>query len=258
MSDRNIFFIGQPCIKQPFVDRAKFLSAIRNVLDGIQYLVPALQKKRVFLFIDSSLSLAFSYRGLRFDEALSELHGLPGGADTIVRWHKIRTSYSSNFEETACRAKVVFGGSDFYWIYSLNKVVLDRSFCWLSFEGTPLSKFSMVEIGRAGGHSCKVAVVSGENGLYQITPRYEASPKHGAKAYFDNATREWVAPMPLEGSQAQDLLLISVPFGTSRWAFFRARNEYFRFVRTYPGRSVYHGFQVNVGDVPAQVISLLN
>lgn len=259
MASDNVFYLGPPSIKQPFRCKEDFASAARAVLAALDLLTPALQSGRVSLCIDAELSVTKAYNGVVFDAALDAIRGLPESRDIVVRWHRIRTSHGLNFQsDVKCRAKMAFRGVEYIWYYDLCESVVSRSYCWLSFSGSPLGKFSSIQVGFAGGNLNFVNIASCHDSLLKVIPEYEPNPKHRKKGYHDGERNVWVSPMPLSDGAAQDLLLRSIFFSGCRWACSLSGENYYRFVKTYVDRHVYHGFQVSESAVPPKALSLLN
>ncbi|MCP4696588.1 MAG: hypothetical protein GY862_07040 [Gammaproteobacteria bacterium] len=111
------------------------------------------------------------------------------------------------------------------------------------------------------GETCHIQNAHHLESLEPLLPRYEPHDKHPIEPYFDKQRGEKVAPMPLDATEAQQLLLISLKKegGDRRWAYHERRRKYYRFMRTHPKRSIYHGFEVDDDDeVPQTIKNQLN
>jgi hypothetical protein len=234
-------------------EAAQVETAIAEMVDCFKYLRPALEWMRARLVYDDSIEA----RSLTRDGAniISEVSSLTNG-DVRRQWF-IYTKNRALPAQSNHRTVTISGDGQHEEPTNLTGEIrpdlVYQDAKWLSFGGTRLNEQPRLNIWR---EDCRILIsvmnASDLNGFQSWWPRYEASEKHGKIGYF-RAGGEWVSPMPLDDSTAQEVLMTSLSIGNDRYAFYRG--EYYRFTKTHPDREVFHGFSVTRGDVPADLLN---
>ncbi len=128
---------------------------------------------------------------------------------------------------------------------------------WISLSGDPVFDKCALQATPQGRQAVSISNASSRLSLSDCLPKYEPNTKHRKEDYYLGGNV--VSAMPLDDEQAQRILLLSVDANGSsdRWSWHDGRKEYYRFKLTHPGKNIFHGFRVQEGEVPADVIRKL-
>lgn len=125
---------------------------------------------------------------------------------------------------------------------------------WISFSGDALFDYNWLRVQPDSKEAITIRNSTSIEDWRECWPAYERSGKHRSEPYV-RETGERVSPMQLSDSEALQLLLVSVEHEGERFAC--REGVYFRFLRTYPDREVFHGFMIPAEQVPREIADLL-
>jgi hypothetical protein len=232
-----------------FTSKAAIELGLTEIVNCFVYCLPALQHKRARLIYDDLIEKNGLMRGgAGFVSDINQVRN----RDIARQWFLFVKNRSVRAESEPCMVSLVGTAGTVEIAGEIRRELVQINSKWLSFRGTPFSERVALDISSETlGIRLSLA-----NAWHLISfkawwPEYQPSEKHRKEGYW-RAGGEWVSPMPLNNDQAQAALLTSVLFGNERFSAFG--NRYFRFLRTYPDKNIYHGFEVDWGDLPNQVI----
>lgn len=235
---------------------ADIRSVVEPLIAAVDFLLPAVQAKRVKLLFDASIESRNIVAGETFRASIARL-GRSGvdGPDLLRRWYLYSKNHAQDVSDEAQEVELRCPTNTFTPVSGqLGVLCLAATTRWISFGAC--------QIGMAATYSIVVGNVSYQNknahdvaSIQALLPIYDPSPKHGAVRYWDQQRQEWVAPMPLDRDTAQRVLLSGIQCGENYFGRHEASNTLYRFVRTRG--NIYHGFQVGEEEIPANCLSLL-
>lgn len=134
---------------------------------------------------------------------------------------------------------------------------LTEEFTWLSFGGTPTLESPKLDVVRSDTKTYTVENAHTPKRLNEIIPRFEHSEKHKRYPYYDTSLKENVAAMPIRDiDKANGLLRSGIPYEADFFSFDKLSQKYFRFKNTRI--NIYHGFEVEVSEIPSSILRRLN
>lgn len=233
------------------------VEVVRALVDGFKYILPGLDSNRISLFYDDHLEQRHLEVGTHFRASISKLSFDDFSRDIRVQWYL----YTKNRAESATFESYTVDISSDPPEQSVSGEIsidgLDRASIWVSFGGAKINCQPKLKVNNGETSSIKNNAHDLKS-LQQLLPIYQPHPtKHRKEAYFDVERQEHVAPMPLDDHKAQNVLLTSILYDNSRWAYCRDFASFFCFKLTHPEQNVYHGYQVAFEDLPAEVGRLL-
>jgi len=221
---------------------------VTKMVECFKFLSPAIRARRVALVYDEVMARrSLAARG---GNLTADINSVPDG-DIRKLWFLFITKAVLAGGVSSSAAIVSDGRKHVEGEISSGCLVSQKR--WLSFgkraylERTPLAL-------DVEGKEVKVENAWNLDEFRRLWPSYEASPKHQKDAYT-RVGGDTVSPMPLSDDEAQRVLMTSVPNGKDRIAYHR--QQFFRFCLTHSGQEIYHGFQINEEDVPAEVLDIL-
>lgn len=226
---------------------------IRGVLDCVDHISPALVEGHAQLLFDPNCE---SYRLLTDEDFAATLGSLSGskGADVRRRWYqytrnrakKVRGDRFEAVVESSLDARLNFSGL-------LPEEAL-KAFAFLSLGGFPLTQSNALNV-VSGQRKNTVRNAHCADSVKDLMPVYKASPKHRSTPYFDHLRNVWVAPMTLDDSIAQRLLIGAFHHEGDYFGYERELRKIVRFKLTLGNE--YHGFEVERDELPAEVQRVL-
>lgn len=226
---------------------------VSNAVGCLNYLLPAIKKGRVRLVYDVAME---ERRLVANEHFLSSINRIPKTLelrDVTVLWF----TYTRNRAEPASlvgRIDVSITSPEAAGEESNGEI--DEAWAsgegrWLSLGGTTLNEASRLHLSVAEDKRSQVRNAHHLESVRLLMPRYEPSPKHRPEPYVEDGVK--VSAMPLTDNDAQQLLLISLKDGDKRWAYCDSRGKCYRFNFTNVETDVYHGFEVEDDEVPADI-----
>jgi len=234
------------------------VAVVGPLVDCFKYILPGIDANRINLLFDFRIEQRFLESGINFKASINKLSFDEISRDIMRQWY----IYTHNRAEAASlESYTVEISSDISEQPRVNGEIstdgLDRASFWMSFGGATINCQPTLKVNCGDTSSIKNNSHDLES-LQQLLPIYQPHPtKHRKEAYFDVERQEHVAPMPLDDHKAQNVLLTSILYDNSRWAYCRDIASYFCFKLTHPEQNIYHGYQVAFEDLPADVGRLL-
>lgn len=225
--------------------------AIRNVVECLKYLSPALSSKRRKLVVDASLEHRIISGSISLLQAINSLPNKTD-RDTRTSWflYTKKQAFKANIELADITIKSIDPACAQSISESSTRDFLIAHSGLISFGGCELTESQTLQI-----HSNGQTLIT-ENAhmladVRRLVPNYQASPKHRKEAYYDQARCEHVAAMPLPPDVAHEVLLAGVPQGDDYVGLHGPTGKFIRFKLT--GGNEYHGFEVADNEVPIAI-----
>jgi hypothetical protein len=223
--------------------------AIRDVVECLKYISPALSSKRQKLIVDMSLDHRDIVKGISVIQAINSL---PKRTD-----RDIRTIWFLYTKKQATKANtdivdVTIESTDHTCTQTISgkstKDFLIAHSGIISFGGCELTKSTTLQI-KSNGKTLTAENAHMLAHIRRLVPKYQPSPKHQKEAYYDHKRHEQVAAMPLPPDVAHEVLLAGLPHGNDYVGLHGPSGKFIRFKLT--GGNEYHGFEVSDNEVPA-------
>jgi hypothetical protein len=233
------------------------LSHTRNVVDCFKELAPAVGAGRYGFSYSSEIDTSTLIPNQIFSATIQSLRALD--ADICRLWftytkNRFDCDINSSLVYEICSADPAVTGTH---IGSAPPDKLTEDFTWISFGGTPTLESPNLNVTRSDAKKYVVENVHTTTRLKQIIPCFEHSDKHKRYPYYDTGLKEHVAAMPVRDvDRANILLRTGIPYGSDFFSYDKLSHRYFRFKNTRS--NIYHGFEVEIDEVPAELIQHLN
>lgn len=250
MSD---FYINPLSINEQYHSIDEVLNSMNTMIECFVYMLPAISKGRVILIFDSIIE---NRKFISDQSFLASINNLPRKEkDLKQQWFLYTRNHAKEISSATVRTIVssprcldqVEGDIS-------NDEILQRA-KWISFKGRPLNELIECNIQQDGLAVFTVKNVFHLDSLRMLLPRYEPNPKHRREKYFDPTRKEYVAPMSLNDEEAQRLLLTAIEVNKDRFAYHKTLKKFFRFKLTFPGKNIYHGFEIENHEIPDGLIN---
>jgi hypothetical protein len=228
------------------------------LVGGFKYILPGIDANRINLLYDSRLEQRFLEPKINFKASIAKLSiDEVVGRDIKLQWYLYTKNHAGAATLESCNVEISSDPPEQRVNGEISTDGLDRASFWMSFGGSKINCQSVLKV--ISGDNSSIKSNSHDLGsLQQLLPIYQPNPtKHRKEAYFDVVRKEHVAPMPLDDREAQNVLLTSILYDNSRWAYCRDLAIYYCFKLTHPEQNVYHGYQVAFEDLPVEVGRLL-
>lgn len=229
--------------------------AIRDVVECLKYISPAIGSKRWVLIFDASLNYRNITKDIPLIQAINCLSSRTD-RDTRTLWFLYTQKMAAKASVELVDVRIT--STDPACAQSISedstKDFLMPGCRLISFGGCELTRSKTLQI-RSGGQ-----VLTAENAhmlahIKRLVPNYKASPKHRKEAYYDHERGQQVAAMPLPPDVAHAVLLAGVPHGDDYVGLHGPTGKFFRFKITEANE--YHGFEVSGNEVPPAIQKLL-
>lgn len=225
--------------------------AIRDMVECLKYLSPAISSNRHNLIVDASLEYRSILNGYSLIQTISNL---PNKTDRDTRISWFLYTRKKAIRANAELVNVTIASTD----PSCNQVISESSTKdflvahsgLISFGGSDLTKSKGLRIHSNG----QTLIAKNAHMLADVrclVPSYNPSPKHRKEPYYDYERREQVAAMPLPPDVAHEVLLSAVPCAGDYVGLHGPTGKFIRFKLT--GGNEYHGFEVAADDVPLAI-----
>lgn len=239
------------------VERQQFEALLSDITECFDYILPALDCGKTKLFYDPILDSQSFFAGESVIESISRLGG-KRGPDLRKKWFLYTKNRSRKLPDDHCAVLLLSkdAGIDQSISGKFHKsFLIDDYSSLLSFGGHPILQSGLITVCSPPDTSFEKRNAWHADSVALLFPQYEPSQKHRMESYFDRERGEHVAPMQLNPSEAQILLIQSIKHEGDYWGFHRHRQSFYRFKLT--GGNVYHGFEVNDYEVPSVVSAQL-
>lgn len=227
---------------------------VSSTIGCFEYLLPALKVGKIKLLYDSRIESRSLVPGQFLNASIGQLRGTSEqGADIVKKWYLYSRNRADDVTDQGLLVKLSCPSTSFpEFEDSISTLYLNSQAHWISFGkcaiGTaPLYRISATDAEHVNTNIHDVAEIR------NLLPRYEASPKHRAEAYYDHARGEEVAPMQLDAKAAQALLLESREVGGDFFGREASSGRLYRFKPTVG--NVFHGFEVRIEEIPPELLT---
>jgi hypothetical protein len=223
-------------------------AVVNGIVECLVYMHPAVRCGRCrFVYDDTIEARSVSHGGQGLKSDIARIRN----KDLVRQWYLYTRNRAVKAALEHCVVEITDQKDGTVISGELRRELVVSDARWLSFFGRPIYSTSELNISLAGTDvTVSVQNSCGLGSFREWWPYYEASPKHRKDAYeFEG---DWVSPMPLNDSEAQEALITSVVHGSDRYSLYLG--VYYRFPRTHPNRNVYHGFRMDRKEVPVQVV----
>ncbi|WP_370979003.1 hypothetical protein [Agaribacterium sp. ZY112] len=230
---------------------------VRSLLESISYMSPAIQARRIQIYLDERVETNELIPGEQSTTTISRFSKNGKLRDLATRWYSVtrqsakKLSYEDGAEVKVTTATTSVDKCEQGDVHSDLATSAENL---LSFHFEPV--FSEKDlILQHQKNSRKIKNINNTDRLVELLPRHEANPKHRKEAYIDKDRGVPVAPMPLNEEQAQHLLLTGIQDKNNDYiARHKSSNKIYRFKKTHTDREVYHGFQVDESDIDRKIL----
>lgn len=243
------FYLVPLTVKEQCYAFSEAERCIGELVVALQYAEPALART-VTLYFDP----AIENLSLRPGESLIQTISAVYDRDLARLWYLFTRNRAVECDSPAQMTKV--SREDFTNEGEISSQYIEPHAIWLGLRHPELPDACddlLVEDPKSEYH---VSFVSGLEATRQALPRYAPNPKHKRREYT-RAGAESVSPMTLSDPEAQLLLLQALGGGRSLYSYHSESRKYYRFVRTYPDREIFHGFEIKEAEVPIKTLKLL-
>ena len=240
----NTLSVGQQCYSD-----AEIRATVSALIEGIDFVWPAVQSERVKLVYDSRIEAKELLKGELLLATISRLNSFSdNGTDLIKKWYLYTKKRAEDVTDEGVEITVeCINGSFPAMAGTVSNYYIDDAANWLSFGSWPAGVTDKYVV------TTPIEKIHKNNacdktGVRRLVPIYQPSPKHRFESYWDHQRSELVAAMPLDADTAQRVLLAGISHNNDIFSLHAPTNSLYRFVLTRGNE--YHGFQVRNDEVP--------
>lgn len=233
------------------------IKAVSAYVACCEYCLPAIDSKQLTLLFDEHIEQRSLLGSENFRASIAQLKGVAEGKDLITKWYLYTRNRSTLLpSDDAIKIRLTATGTQPPVDGIACRYIHDQVTHWISLSGDEVCSFNELSLSSDTG-SKTIKNSDNIDSFRAWLPSYKPNQKHRRKAYI-SAGGEYVSPMTLGDTEAQELLLTSIPdAGGVRWAFHKSSSEFYCFRRTHIDQEVFHGFVESEHNVPEDLLKVL-
>lgn len=222
-----------------FPSSTVFGEELRHCISAVDLMIVAIQHNQACLYIESEIeNIPILPNGDTFARCLANLTD----KDLVRKWYLYSRNRSAplSAQKVSVSAAVSVDAATTYDGVVCVESIAD-SVRWISARMSPFDQnLICLRADKQDFWTTKINSCRADD-MRHWWPTFEPSPKHRREGYWSQRG-DYISPMPLSVSQAQEALDMSVENGNERTSNYKGLK--LRFLKTFPDRQIYHGFIV--------------